>query len=74
MPAKNVSSCHKITLEALRLVLSTIIDSLCLTSTPGGETCYCGDPVKRATLGMAVFEHEYHALTNVLARLTGGKA
>ena len=79
MPAKHASPCQKITIEAgeceaLRLVLSTVIDSLRITSSPGGGTCYCSDPGKSATLGMALFEQEYHALTNVLVRLTGGKA
>lgn len=79
MPANHESPCQKITIEAdeckaLQLVLSTIIDSLCFTSFPGGTTCYCSNPDKRATLGMAVFEHEYNALANVLAKLTGGKA
>ena len=79
MPAHHASPCQKIIIEsdereALQLVLSTVIDSLRMETTPEGCTCYFSNPDKRTRLGMAVFEHEYHALSNVLAKLTGGKA
>jgi len=79
MPANHESPCQKITIEAdereaLQLVLSTVIDSLRLATTPEGCKCYFSNPDKRTSLGMAIFEQEYHALSNVLAKLTGGKA
>jgi hypothetical protein len=79
MPVNHESPCQKITIEtdereALHLVLSAVIDSLRLSTTREGFNCYVSNPDKRTSLGMAIFEQEYHALSNVLAKLTGGKA